>query len=71
MVDDAAVLSGSDKAGAAKMYSQAMNILYTEAPGIYLYDEAQVTVVPRRLSVPKYNINYPFTAFFAGIKLAG
>lgn len=71
LVDDAAVLSGSDKAGAAKMYSQAMNILYTEAPGIYLYDEAQVTVVPRRLSVPKYNINYPFTAFFAGIKLAG
>ncbi len=68
LIDDAIVLSGSDKAGAQKLYSQAMQILYDQAPGVYLYDEAQVSVVPKKLSIPKYNINYPFSAFFAGIK---
>ena len=70
LVDDAIVLSGSDKIGAQKLYSQAMMILYKEAPGIYLYDEAQVSVLPKKFSIPKYNINYPFSAFFAGVKLS-
>jgi peptide/nickel transport system substrate-binding protein len=70
LVDDAIELSGSDKAAAQKLYSQAMTILYNEAPGLYLYDEAQVSVVPKKFSIPKYNINYPFSAFFAGVKLA-
>ena len=68
LVDDAIVLSGSDKSAAQKLYSQAMNLLYQQAPGIYFYDEAQVSVIPRKYSIPLYNINYPFTAFFAGIK---
>lgn len=70
LVDDAVELSGSDKAAAQKLYSQAMMMLYTEAPGLYLYDEAQVSVVPKKFSIPKYNINYPFSAFFAGVKLS-
>lgn len=70
LVDDAITLSGSDKAGAQKLYSQAMNILFTEAPGLYLYDESQVSVLPKKFSIPSYNINYPFSAFFAGVKLA-
>ena len=70
LVDDAIELSGSDKAAAQKLYSQAMMILYNEAPGLYLYDEAQVSVVPKKFSIPKYNINYPFSAFFAGVKLS-
>lgn len=70
LVDDAVELSGSDKAAAQKLYSQAMLMLYKEAPGLYLYDEAQVSVVPKKFSIPKYNINYPFSAFFAGVKLA-
>ena len=70
LVDDAVELSGSDKAAAQKLYNQAMTLLYTEAPGLYLYDEAQVSVTPRKFSIPKYNINYPFSAFFAGVKLA-
>lgn len=68
LVDDAIELSGSDKAAAQKLYSQAMVILYDEAPGLYLYDEAQVSVVPKKFNIPKYNINYPFSAFFAGVK---
>ena len=68
LVDDAIVLSGSDKAGAQALYSQAMQILFKEAPGLYLYDEAQVSVLPRKFSIPMYNINYPFSAFFAGVK---
>lgn len=70
LVDDAIELSGSDKAGAQKLYSQAMVILYNEAPGLYLYDEAQVSVVPKKFDIPKYNINYPFSAFFAEVKLS-
>jgi len=70
LVDDAIELSGSDKAAAQKLYSQAMVILYNEAPGLYLYDEAQVSVVPKKFDIPKYNINYPFSAFFAGVKLS-
>jgi peptide/nickel transport system substrate-binding protein len=70
LIDEATELSGSDKAAAQKLYSQAMMILYNEAPGIYLYDEAQVSVVPKKFSIPKYNINYPFSAFFAGVKLS-
>ena len=70
LVDDAIELSGSDKTAAQKLYSQAMTILYNEAPGLYLYDEAQVSVVPKKFSIPKYNINYPFSAFFAGVKLS-
>jgi peptide/nickel transport system substrate-binding protein len=70
LVDDAVELSGSDKAAAQKLYSQAMMLLYTEAPGLYLYDEAQVSVIPKKFSIPKYNINYPFSAFFAGVKLS-
>ena len=70
LVDDAIELSGSDKAAAQKLYSQAMMILYNEAPGLYLYDEAQVSVVPKKFNIPKYNINYPFSAFFAGVKLS-
>jgi peptide/nickel transport system substrate-binding protein len=70
LIDEATELSGSDKAAAQKLYSQAMMLLYKEAPGIYLYDEAQVSVVPKKFSIPKYNINYPFSAFFAGVKLA-
>ena len=70
LVDDAIELSGSDKAAAQKLYSQAMVILYNEAPGLYLYDESQVSVVPKKFSIPKYNINYPFSAFFAGVKLS-
>ncbi len=70
LIDQATELSGSDKDAAQKLYSQAMVILYNEAPGLYLYDEAQVSVVPKKFSIPKYNINYPFSAFFAGVKLS-
>ncbi len=70
LVDDAIELSGSDKTAAQKLYSQAMVLLYNEAPGLYLYDEAQVSVIPKKFSIPKYNINYPFSAFFAGVKLS-
>ncbi|CAB4336589.1 unannotated protein [freshwater metagenome] len=70
LIDEATELSGSDKAAAQKLYSQAMVILYNEAPGLYLYDEAQVSVVPKKFDIPKYNINYPFSAFFAGVKLS-
>ena len=68
LIDKAGSLTGSDRAAAQTTYSQAMKMLYDQAPGIYLYDQKQVTVVPKKLVIPPYNINYPFSAFFAGIK---
>lgn len=68
LIDKAGSLTGSDRAASQAAYSQAMGLLYDQAPGIYLYDQKQVTVVPKKLIIPIYNINYPFSAFFAGVK---
>ncbi len=52
------------------MYSEAMGLLYDEAPGVFLYDAQAVQVVPADLEVPSANENYPFTAFFSRFKPA-
>lgn len=68
LIDKAAMLTGSERPAAQVLYSQAMQLLYNQAPGFYLYDQKQVVVVPKALSMPAYNINYPFSANFAGTK---
>lgn len=68
LIDKAGSLTGSDRQASQAAYSQALKLLHDQAPGIYLYDQKQVTVVPKKLSIPSYNINYPFSAFFAGMK---
>ena len=70
MIDKAVEITGSDRAGAQSLYSQAMQILYDEAPGLSLYDSKAVYVVPKAISGFKYNINYPFSLFFADWKPA-
>ena len=68
LLDEAGPLTGTDKDAAAAKYHEAMDILYTEAPAAFLYDVRAVSVVPKGLSIPAFNENYPFTVFFAPIR---
>ena len=70
LVDGAGKLTGTDRDAAQAKYEEAMGLLYDEAPGAFLYDADPAGVVPKGLSVAKYNENYPFTVFFAPIKPA-
>jgi peptide/nickel transport system substrate-binding protein len=47
-----------------------MGLLYSQAPAVFLYDARTVSMVPRGITVAKFNQNYPFTVFFAPIKPA-
>lgn len=67
LIDDAAVLSGSDRDAAQAKYIDAMNLLVDQAPAIFLYDTQAVLVSPPGLNVGQFNENYPFTTFFAPI----
>jgi peptide/nickel transport system substrate-binding protein len=54
----------SDQATAQPKYTEAMNILVDEAPGVFFYEPQQVFVIPAYIGGFKYNINYPFTYYF-------
>ena len=69
-IDEAATYTASDRDRAQGLYSEAMNMLYEQAPGAFLYDARSISVVPNKLSVPQYNENYPFTTFFSSFKPA-
>ena len=68
LIDRAGTFTATDRDRAQSMYSEAMELLYDQAPGVFLYDAQAVQVVPAGLEVPSANENYPFTAFFAGFK---
>jgi peptide/nickel transport system substrate-binding protein len=68
LIDQAIAETGTDRAKAQSTYEQAMKLLVQQAPGAFLYDSRAVQVVPKALSVPKFNENYPFTTFFADFK---
>lgn len=65
LIDDAATLSGSDRAAAQAKYVEAMTLLVDQAPALFLYDTQAVMVTPPDLNVATFNENYPFTTFFA------
>ncbi len=70
LIDQAGMLTGTDRKQAQALYVQAMNMLYDQAPAMFLYDARIVTVTPKGLSLPAFNENYPFATFFAQIKPA-
>ncbi len=70
LIDEAGTYTATDRDQAQSMYSEAMGLLYDEAPGVFLYDAQAVQVVPSGLDVPSANENYPFTAFFSRFKPA-
>ncbi len=64
LIDDAVALSGTDRAGAQKLYTQAMNILVEDSPGVFLMDVGNWYAIPKYLEGFEYNPNYAFAYFF-------
>ncbi len=64
LVDEAGVLTGTDRATAQAKYEEAMNLLVDEAPGIFFYDTKAVYAFPDYIKGFEYNLNYPFALFF-------
>ncbi|MGO3148083.1 MAG: ABC transporter substrate-binding protein [Leucobacter sp.] len=67
LLAEAGALTGTDRDAAQAKYEAAMQILFDEAPGAFLYDPEAVLVTPGDLEVGEFNENYPFTTFFASI----
>jgi hypothetical protein len=50
-------------------FSKALQLLYAQAPGAYLYDAKLALLVPKTLrATNSVNINYPFVTFFYAIQ---
>jgi peptide/nickel transport system substrate-binding protein len=54
----------SNQTTAQPLYTQAMNVLVDEAPGVFFYEPLSVFVIPNTVAGFQYNINYPFTYYF-------
>jgi peptide/nickel transport system substrate-binding protein len=71
LVDTGAATVGTSTAKAQASFGKAMQLLYDQAPGAYLYDAKLVLLVPPGLTVTNaLNINYPFVTFFYPIQKA-
>jgi peptide/nickel transport system substrate-binding protein len=64
LIDDAAGITVTDPKKSQEMYTQAMNILAQDCPGLFFFDYKAPFVVPTYLQGFKYNLNYPFTIFY-------
>ena len=64
LIDDAITLAGTDRAGAQKLYDQAMNILVDDSPALFLMDVGVWNAVPKTVEGFEYNPNYAFAYFF-------
>ncbi len=54
----------SDQVTAQPKYTEAMNILVDEAPGVFFYEPLNIFVTSKSVAGFKYNVNYPFTYYF-------
>lgn len=70
MIDDAALLAGTDREAAQALYTEAMTLLVDEAPGVFFMDVSNWYAVPTYLQGFEYNLNYPFATFFYPITVA-
>ena len=65
LIDDAGTKTATDRAGRpGRGYSEALNRLVDQAPGVYLYDTQFVAPIPNKIAGYEYNLNYPFAQFF-------
>jgi peptide/nickel transport system substrate-binding protein len=69
LVDSGSAIEGTSVAAAQATFAKALQMLYTQAPGAYLYDAKLALLVPKTLSATNaVNINYPFVTFFYAIQ---
>ncbi len=72
LVDAGSAIEGTSVPNAQASFSKAMQLLYTQAPGAYLFDAKLVLLVPHSLKATNaVNINYPFVTFFYPIQKTG
>jgi len=71
LVDDAGGLTATARDQAQAKYSEAMNLLVDQAPGVFFYDTQFVTAIPKHVLGFQYNLNYPFAQFFYPLHPAG
>jgi len=64
LVDDALATTVTDPANAQAKYTEAMNILVDEAPGLFFFDTKAIFIVPNKIAGFQYNLNYPFVQFW-------
>jgi ABC-type transport system substrate-binding protein len=64
LVDDAIGLTATQRDQAQAKYTEAMQLLVDQAPGLFFYDTRFVTAIPKRVAGFEYNLNYPFAQFF-------
>ncbi|MEP7290675.1 MAG: ABC transporter substrate-binding protein [Chloroflexota bacterium] len=70
LIDQATGISGTDRAAAQELYTEAMNLVVEESPGLFFMDVSSWYAVPNYLSGFEYNLNYPFATFFYPLTLA-
>jgi ABC-type transport system substrate-binding protein len=71
LIDDAIALTGTDRAAAQAKYTEAMDLLVEESPGIFFYDTMSVVTTDNSVEGFEYNLNYPFTqVMFYGLSPA-
>lgn len=70
LIDEAAMLAGTDRAASQDLYTQAQTLLVDEAPGLFFMDVGAWYAVPTYLAGFDYNLNYPFATFFYPLQLA-
>jgi peptide/nickel transport system substrate-binding protein len=63
LIDEAGTLTGTDREAAQAAYTEAMDLLVEESPGIFFFDTVQVVPVPESIEGYEYNLNYPFSQF--------
>jgi peptide/nickel transport system substrate-binding protein len=69
LVDEAGTLTGTDRAAALDLYTQAQTLLVEQAPGLFLMDVSTWYAVPNYITGFQYNLNYPFATFFYPLTL--
>ena len=69
LVDSGSAVEGTSVPAAQSDFSKALQLLYTQAPGAYLFDAKLALLVPKTLRATNaVNINYPFVTFFYAIQ---
>ena len=63
-IDEAAALTVNNREQAQTLYTEAMNLLVDEAPGVFFFDTQAIFIVPNYIEGFQYNLNYPFVQHF-------
>ena len=64
LINEGIALTGTDREAAQAAYTEAMNLLVDQSPGIFFFDTTFWAPIPVSVAGFEYNLNYPYTQFF-------